>query len=150
MNGAHSLTNQSVAPYLTLIRVEDALDFLAAELTLQETGGTLTSTAAEQTLYIDNAPVGCFEPRVLFCDLDLMAAGGDQITFRVYYRIADGAALLLHDVQVYTGVNGGLANSITLIVIDLYPNRFGVRVSLQRTGGADYDFPWAVMVEGGP
>ena len=145
-----SIVNQSIAPYETLIRVEDANDLLEAELTLQETGGTLTSTAAEQTLYINDAPVGCFEPRVLFCDLDNMAAGGDQVTFRTYYRIADGGAPLLQDVQIYTGVDGGLLNSITLVVIDLYPNRFGVRVSLQRTGGADYDFPWEVLEEGGP
>ena len=150
MSGAWPLTSQSIAPYLALIRVEDALDFLAAELTLQETGGILTSTAVEQTLYVNDAPVGCFEPRVLFCDLDLMAAGGDQVTFRVYYRIADGGGPLLQDVQVYTGVDGGLANSITLVAIDLYPNRFGVRVSLQRTGGADYAFPWSVMEKGAP
>jgi len=151
MLGMTGVTSQAVAPATTLVRVEDLHDLLEAELALQETGVILAWSGAEQTLYINNAPVGCFEPRVLFCDVDEMAAEADQATFRVYYRIAAGGALLLQDVQIYTGVDGGLLNSITLIAIDLYPNRFGVRVTLERTGGQeDYDFPWSVFVEGGP
>jgi len=141
------LTDQSVAS----AGVEDTADqiheLVTAELTLQETGGTITSTAAEQTLYINNNPLGCFRPRRLFVDVDNMAGGGDSIAVRVYYRLSAGGGLQLLTYQAWTGVDGGLANSAKLVTVELFENRFGVRVSLQRIGGADYDFDWEVFTE---
>jgi hypothetical protein len=139
------LTNQSVAPYSVTETLDQTHELVAAELTLQETGGTLTSTAAEQTLYINNNPLGCFEPRCMFIDLDNMAAGGDSIVIRVYYRIAAGGGLQLQDYQAYTGVDGGLTNSKKLVIVDLHENRFGIRVTLQRIGGSDYGYDWEIF-----
>lgn len=127
-------------------RILENQAMLNAELTLQETGGTLTASGAEQTLYINNQPMGSFVPRVLYVDLNNMA-GGDTTVFRVYYRLASGGALLQQDYQSYTGADGGLSDSNVLIAIDLGPTRFGVRVTLDQTGGVNRDYAWSVFEE---
>ncbi len=149
MNQAFGLTNQSVAS----AGVEDTADqiheLVAAEFTLQETGGELTSTGAEQTLYLNDNPLGCFRPVCVFVDLNNML-GGDTTVFRVYYRIALPGVManpLLQDYQSYTGVDGGLANGKMIIVIDLHPNRFGVWVTLEQTDGAARDYIWSIFTE---
>ena len=141
------IVNQSVAPYSVTETLDQIHELDAAEFTLQETGGTLTSTAAEQTLYINNNPLGCFRPRRLFVDLDNMADIADSIAVRVYYRLNAGGGLQLLTYQAWTGVDGGLANGAKLATVELYENRFGIRVSLQRIGGSDYDFDWEVFTE---
>ena len=141
------LTDQSIATGAVDEGVDQIHELAAAGFTLQETGGTITSSAAEQTLYINNNPLGCFRPRRLFVDLDNMAAGGDSIAVRVYYRLNAGGGLQLLTYQAWTGADGGLANSAKLATLELYENRFGVRVTLQRIGGSDYDFDWEVFTE---
>ena len=142
------LTDQSLAS----AGVEDTADqiheLVAAEFTLQETGGTLTATGAEQTLYINNNPLGVFRPVALFVDLDEMIQG-DTTVLRVYYRLGAGGTLKLEDYQSYTGVDGGLANSIKLVAIDLYPNRFGVQITLEQTATANGydDYIWEIFTE---
>lgn len=142
------LTNQSVAS----AGVEDTADqiheLVAAEFTLQETGGTLTATGAEQTLYINDNPLGVFRPTALFVDLDEMIQG-DTTVLRVYYRLRTAGTLKLEDYQSYAGADGGLANGIKLVAIDLYPNRFGVQITLEQTATANGydDYDWSIFTE---
>lgn len=144
------LTNQSIAPYSVTETLDQIHELDAAILTLQETGGTLTADGNEQTLYLNDTPLGCFEPRVVFVDLDNMQSG-DTTEFRVYYRIKSqdvhAGALELQSYQSYTGIDGGLANGTKLIAIDLYPNRFGVQVTLQQSAGTNRLYDWQVFVE---
>lgn len=142
-----ALTDQSVAPASVADTADQIHDLVAAELVLQETSGTITSTAGEQTVYINDHPLGCFNPRRFFIDLDNMAAGGDSIAVRVYYRLLSGGGLQLLTYQAWTGADGGLANSAKLATLELYENRYGIRVTLQRIGGSDYDFDWEVFTE---
>jgi hypothetical protein len=148
-----ALTDQSIATGAVDETADQIHELVAAGFTLQETGGTLTATGAEQTLYINNNPLGCFNPLVLFVDLDNMVAGdttvvaGDTTVFRVYYRIAAGGALRLFDYQSYTGIDGGLANGRHLIAIELLPNRFGLRVTLQQTAGTNRAYVWSYFEE---
>ena len=146
MNSTPGLTNQSVAPYSVTETLDQIHELDAAVLTLQETGGTLTSTGDEQTLYLNDNPLGCFNPRCVLVDLDEMEQG-DTTVFRVYYRLSDGGALDLEDYQSYTGDDGGLANGIKLIVIDLNPNRFGIWVTLEQTDGVAQPYIWEVFTE---
>jgi hypothetical protein len=144
------LTNQSLAPASVADTADQIHELVAAEFTLQETGGTLTADGNEQTLYINDTPLGCFEPRVVFVDLDNMQ-GGDTVEFKVYYRIKSqdvhAGALKLQSLQNYTGIDGGLANNTKVIAIDLYPNRFGIEVTLQQTAGTNRIYDWQVFVE---
>jgi len=140
-----TVTNQAALGTGFADEIVNSYDMLAAQPTLQETGGVITSDGTEQIVYIRNAPVSVFEPRVVFISLDDMVAL-DNVIIKVYYRLAAGGALLLYDYAVYTGVDGGLANGVKIFAGELLPCRFGVEVSLQMTVGAA-DFPWSVMEE---
>jgi hypothetical protein len=144
------LTNQAIAQQSTLndivATVEQIQGQTNALLTLAETGGTLTADGNEQTLYIDNAPLGVHKPRTVLIDLDNMA-GGDTTELRVYYRLNAGGALQLLDLNQYVGADGGLANGRVLVAIDLYETRFGVQVTLEQSAGVNRTYDWAIFVE---
>ena len=141
---ARAITDQSIASG----GVDDTVDQIQTQtnaiLTLSAVGGTLTASGAEQTIYIDNEPLGCWEPLVLWVDLDNMQAG-DTTVFRVYHRLADGGTLQLWDYNSYTGADGGLANGLVAIRIDLGPNRHGFRATLQQTAGVNRDYDWELF-----
>ena len=140
------LTNQSVAGASLAVAVQDVFDEVNAELTWSETGEVLTADGTEQNTYVSNNPLGVHVPRVVFIDLDNMV-GGDTTDIRVYYRLAQGGGWLQQDYQSYTGVNGGLTNGITVIAVDLYPTRFGIRVTLRQTAGGMVDYLWKYFGE---
>jgi hypothetical protein len=140
-----TITNQAALGTGYADEIANSYDMLAAQPTLQETGGVLTSDATEQVLYIRNAPISVFEPRVLFISLDDMVAL-DTTTIRVYYRLAAGGALLQYDYAQYIGIDGGLANSNKIIAVTLLPCRFGVEVTLEMSVGAA-DYAWSVVEE---
>jgi len=117
-----------------------------AQLTLSSTGGTLTADGTEQTIYIENEPLGCWAPRIMLVDLDNMAAG-DTIVLRVYYRISDGGDLQLLDAQSFTGIDGSLANGAKLVDIHLNENRHGFKMTLEQTAGTNRAFAWELSVE---
>lgn len=139
-------TRQTIVDAALRATVDEAYDLVNAELTLQETGGTITTTGAEQNLYVNNTPMGTFRPVCLFVDLDEMLQG-DTTVFRVYHRLSAGTGMQLFDFQQYAGADGGLANGIKLIVFDLYPTRFGIQVTIQRTVAGDRDYVWEVFEE---
>lgn len=139
-------TRQSNVDASLTATVNDIYDLTNAVLTLQETGGSVTTDGTEQNIYIVDGPLGVFRPVCVFVNLDNMV-GGDTTVFRVYYRIAPGGAQYLTDYQSYTGIDGSLANGKKLIVIDLHPTRFGVQVTIQRTVGGDRAYTWEVFEE---
>jgi hypothetical protein len=139
-----ALTNQSIAPASTATAVSQIQTALAAMLKLQSTGGTLTADGNEQNLYIENEPLGAFEPTTLYLDLDAMALG-DTTVVRVYYRLSDGGGLQQIDYQSYAGADGGLLNGNKLIKLDLGPNRHGLKVTLQQTAGVNRDYPFEIF-----
>lgn len=140
------LTRLASFPAVLSAILARVLDFLNAAFILFETGGVLTADGTEQTLHINNAPLGTHEPRTLLIDLDNMQQG-DTIAVRVYYRIAAPGALQLEDYQTYTGADGGLANSIKLVTLVLNPNRFGVQITLEQTAGVNRTFRWEYFEE---
>jgi len=146
MSFPFGFTRQSVAPAGLVNDVRDVREIVDAELTLQSTHGTITSGTGELDIYVNDAPLGSYKCLHLFVDLDNMEQG-DTVEFRVYYRIAPAGGLQLQDYQTYTGADGGLANGKKLIAIDLYPCRFGVEVTIQRTEGEDKTYDWQVFVE---
>lgn len=139
-------THQSIAT----AGVDETADQIAARtdalLALSSTGGTLTADGTEQTLYIDNEPLGASMGRRLYIDLDNMA-GGDTAVIRVYYRLSDGGGLQLLDYNSYTGADGGLANGIKLIAVDLGPYRHGVQITLEQAAGTNRAYPFEFFAE---
>ena len=122
-------------------RVDMIFNLSTAQLTLQETGGTITSVApgagAEVDIYRVEAPMGSFEPLAVQVDMTINAAA-DTIVFRTYYRVAGGGNRILEDEFTVAGVADP-----ELKTIDLKPNRHGIQVTMEATagaGGKDYDY----------
>lgn len=112
-----------------------------ATLQLQETGGTITTTGAEQEVYRVETPLGVFEPITLQIDFSENTAA-ETIRIRVYYRVdpATGADFIKKDEMVFAGVQDPKLKNI-----ELEPNRLGVRVTLERLVGGAKDYVWAVF-----
>ena len=83
------LTNQSKLGAGLTDEIIATYDMVNALPVMQETGGTLLTDGTEQILYIRNAPVSVFDPRVVMIGLDDMVAL-DDLTVRIYYRLSDG------------------------------------------------------------
>ena len=141
-----TLTDQSIATATVDVAVASISASTEAILTLQAIGGTVTADGTEQTLYIDNEPLGCFKSGMAVVDLDNMQAG-DIIVLRVYYRIRDTGALQLWGYESFTGADGGLLNGRKLIELDLLPNRHGFQFTLQQTAGTYRSYDWELYPE---
>lgn len=141
-----ALTDQSIASGGVDETADQIQVGVNAELTLSSTGGTLTANGAEQTLYIDNEPLGCWHPKTLFVDLDNMILG-DIIVIRAYFRIADGGGFQLWDYQSFSGIDGSLANGAKVLDISFEPNRHGFQVTLEQTAGTNRDYAWELFAE---
>jgi len=118
-----------------------------AEAILTETSGSITTTGAEQNVYINNAPAGVFRPICVKIDMTNQTAT-ETVVIRTYYRISPtvGAALILQDTVTYAGVV-----SPELINVDLEPNRYGIAVTIQNTAvGAHRAYDWEVFYEEAP
>ena len=101
---------------------------------------------AEDTLYIENSPLGVFKPRKFIINLDNMVAG-DTVVIREYYRIKSGGNLELMDYVQYNGADGGLLNNRKIVEIDLTDNRFGFQITLEEIVGALHDYDWELFEE---
>jgi len=112
------------------------LTFVTGLLVLTETGGTITTDGTEQNVYIHNAPAGVFSPRLIQLDFTNQTAA-ETVVVREYYRIKTGGALVKTDETTFIGVQDPLLKSILL-----KDNRFGVKVTIERTAGGakDYDY----------
>ena len=128
--------------------VATILALVSAELTLDESNGVLTATGpgTEDNVYINAGPAGSFKPRVVKIDLDLMV-GGDTTVIRYYERLTPGVAWWLMDYESYAGVDGGLLNGVKAIYVEMQPNRYGVRVTLEQTVGAVKNYQWERLSE---
>lgn len=116
-----------------------------SEAILTEQAGQITTTGAEQTIYINNAPAGVFRPVCVKVDFFNQTAT-ETVVLRTYYRIAVGGGMALQDEVTYAG-----AQDPELINIDLEPNRYGVWVTIQRTViGVDRAYDFEVFYEEAP
>jgi len=119
--------------------VDNIFDLVNAILMLMETGGTITTTGAVQTVYINDAPAGVFRPKKILIDCTAHLAA-DTVVVRVYYRIKSGGGLIKEHENTIVGVQDP-----ALIPIDLEPNRFGIQVTVEKTAGANHAYDWEVL-----
>ena len=119
--------------------VNNIFDLVNAILTLTETGGTITTNGALQTLYINNTPAGIFQPRKLLIDFTNHAIG-DVMIIRTYYRINPAGGLIKQDEESIVG-----PRDPATITIYLEDNRFGYEVTIEKTVGADLTYDWGVI-----
>jgi len=141
------LTRQSVAPGSVVLDIDQMSDNLNSTGVMYETGGSITTTGAEQTLLIMDDPLGIALVSAVIVDFDAMV-GGDTIVFRTYYRIGVGGGMLLMDYDSYTGIDGGLANGEVLADVGGAIYRHGYQLTIQRTAGADHTYTWEAYLVG--
>ena len=108
---------------------------------LSETGGTVTTDGTEQNVYINNTPLGIFRPVCVKIDFTNHTAG-ETVIVREYYRIKVAGNIILQDAVTYTGVPAN-----PLISIDLDPNRFGIKITIEKTAGANRAYDWEAFYE---
>lgn len=137
INVATLIVNQA-AIALNLVAVKAVTDAVGV---VGEQGGVIASLAAEVDVYINNAPAGIFRPGPIKIDFTNQQAG-ETIRIREYYRIAPGGNLILEDEANYAGVQAP-----ALIPIELSKNRYGVRVTMERTAGVQRNYPYEVFTE---
>ena len=121
------------------ITVSNIFNLVNGILTLTETGGTITTGGALQTLYINNAPAGIFQPRKLLIDFTNHAIG-DVMIIRTYYRLNATGLLIKQDEETIVGVQDP-----ALITIYLEENRFGYEITIEKTVGANLTYDWEVI-----
>ena len=127
--------------------IGDILTLETADLILQEVSGTVTADGTEQTIYINDAPMGSYRPTCLFVDLDSMALG-DTTILRTYYRIVNGGGLQLMSYNSFTGADGGLANGMKLASLALQHSRYGIQITLEQSAGVNTTYDWQIFEEG--
>lgn len=127
-------------------RVEQIFEIVGSILRLNETGGTLTTTGAEQTVYENDNPMGVYKPVKLQIDFTNQT-GLETTVVRVYYRINTTGAKILKDVRTFEGGMDLAMDEYPLVNVELEPNRFGLAVTLERTAGGAQAYPWCVFFE---
>lgn len=112
-----------------------------AEGVLEEAGGELTTDGTEQTLYINNAPAGNYEPKTLIIDFANQTVT-ETIRILVSYRISPGGAWIVEDREPIVGVpvNAGIA-------IDLHETRYGIWITMENLEGDYQTYDWQVFYE---
>ena len=110
-------------------------------LTLTETGGTIATAGGEQTVYTNDAPSALFAPRKFLIDYTNQAAAETTI-IKEYYRIKTGGNYIMYKETSYVGVQDPL-----LIVHELTDTRYGVKVTLELTGGVGRNYDWEVTYD---
>ncbi len=120
----------------------DAIQAIAeAEAILEEAGAELTTDGTEQTLYINNAPAGNYEPKTLIIDFANQTAT-ETVRILLYYRIAPAGPWVVDDRETIVGVpiNAGIR-------IGLHEARYGIWITIEKTVGTNRAYDWQVFYE---
>ena len=137
----HDIWAVIVAPGGVSTVVTNIFNIVNGFLVLKETGGTVTTTGpgTEDDVYINNAPAGVYKPLKVIVDFSNQTAN-ETVIIREYYRLNSGGALILEDERTFAGVQDPLLKPVAL-----EPNRFGIRVSMERTAGVAKAYDWTIF-----
>ena len=128
------------------VSADDSLKAISDEideiLDLARTGADIAVTAAETSLYIDDAPAKILVGVSIKIDTSNMATG-DTYEFREYYIIElAGSWLEVADTITLSG-----AQAYPLYIMNLAPYRYGMKVTAKKTAGTDRSFYIEAIVE---
>ncbi len=116
-----------------------------SEAILTEVADTITTDGNEQTVYTEENPAGIFEPRTFKIDMTNQTAA-ETVDIKVYYRIINGGNMILQSNTTFAG-----AQDPDLKFIDLEPNRYGIRITIQNTAlGTHRAYNWEIFYEEAP
>ena len=121
------------------ITITNTFNLVNALLTLTETGGTLTTDGTVQDVYINETPAGVFAPKKVQIDFSNQTAA-ETVVIRESYRIKSGGGYIEKDAVTFAGVQSPLLKNVVL-----EENRFGVKVTLERTAGGIKTYEWGAI-----
>ncbi|MBW2646130.1 MAG: hypothetical protein JRE23_08130 [Deltaproteobacteria bacterium] len=121
------------------VSADDSLHAISTKideiLDLTRTGSSILVSAAETSLFIDDAPSKIINGNILRIDLSNMAAG-DTYDFKEYYRMESaGSYIEMADTITLSGAQSPPGFTIRL---DQY--RYGCKVTATKTAGTDRTF----------
>ena len=135
-----SVNTQNVAINAQNVVTQTAIQDLSDSIpVLTETGGTVTTDGTEQTVYTNDAPAGLFSPKSFLMDFTAHTAG-ETVLVREYYRIKSGGNYIEYKETSYAG-----AQDPDLKIHSLFGNRFGIKVTAEKTGGTNRAYDWEVV-----
>ena len=111
---------------------------VAGQAQLYETGDTITTTGAVQTLWVSETPSGLFIPAYLLIDFTNQTVT-ETVDIVIYYRITSGGGYIAFDSDPITAVQSHLGK-----VIEFLPNRYGIKVTIEKTAGTNRAYIWEV------
>jgi len=122
-------------------RVNQIFYMVNAILTLTETGGTVATTVinTEYDIYINETPLGAFSPKKVQIDFSAQTVN-EIVIVRLYHRINPTGDKEKKDELAFDGVQEPVLKNIKL-----EPNRYGVRVSIERIAGDSKSYDWCVF-----
>jgi len=125
-------TGTTLPAILTIIRaVTDAMPVL------ENAFGTITTDGTEQDVYINDAPAGVFLPICVDIDFTNQTAAETTVV-KHYKRMKSGGAMVSKTAPT---TYAGIVADPKVRTITLQPNRFGIKVTIQRTAiGVDRDY----------
>jgi len=107
---------------------------------LTETGGTLTTDGNEQNIYINNAPDGVYVPEYVSIDFTNHTAT-ETVIIRQYRRFKSGGDWIkIDECEAITGLPDPAG-----IDVELKPNRYGIKVTMEKTAGTNRAYDWEVF-----
>lgn len=118
---------------------ETAISLVNSILTLTETGDTLTTDGTEQNIYINNAPAGIYDPKIIQVDFTNHTIT-EKVIIREYYRIKSGGNFVMLDEVGFVGVQDPLLKNV-----HLEENRFGIKVTIEKVLGTNRDYDWEAV-----
>ena len=122
--------------------IANILAILLGLPTLSETGGTVTTDGTEQNVYANLAPLGEYNPILVTINCTAQTAG-ETIVIREYRDDEPGGAgwILVDELEL-----AGLI-SPEKILIHLDPNRYGIKVTIEKTVGTNRAYVWDAHYE---
>lgn len=115
-----------------------------SEAILTEVADTITTDGTEQIVYTEENPAGIFRPICFKIDMT-NHTGTETVDIKVYYRIIAGGNRILQSNTTFAG-----AQDPDLINVDLEPNRYGIRITIEKTAGTNRAYDWEVFYEEAP
>ena len=115
-----------------------------AEPILSEFSNEITTDGTEQTVVTQESPAGILRPVCFKIDMTNHTAA-ETVKLRVYYRINPTGNMIK---QIETTCAG--AQDPNLININLEPNRFGFKVTIEKTAGNNRDYDYELFYEEAP
>lgn len=118
--------------------LEQIYDLIDSMNKTKRVGDTTTTDGTEQTLWIYDAPSSNIEPFKLMLDTTAHTSG-ETVVITVYHRLKSGGSYITFETTTLAG-----AQVPAGICFDLCPNLYGIKITINKTGGTNRAYDWEV------